>query len=204
MVITVKVFYGTKHHNCKEWKHVYSDDGRYLLPQVRLYYRGGFKPHYPVPAIPLQVRYPDEHPWAAPEGGYMKMIYIDALNYGDDDPVMVCCWDFFNNNYWYGKHQHCYIDEQTKYWDRLGVEWRREEPEKYLILLQTKSNLSWVEHSAPYGDDLLKNTDEAMAEVEKGQDFLEMAVISFKSGKKVFGYSNQDGLVAYLTNWFGG
>lgn len=49
------------------------------------------KPNYPVPAIPLQVVWPDKMNYV----GYADMIYIDSLQYGEDDPQMVCAWDFW-------------------------------------------------------------------------------------------------------------
>lgn len=66
-----------------------------LLPfhtaEQRDYTRGRCKPHYPVPAIPLQVVWPDTDGCI----GYKDMIYIDTLQYGEDDPYMVCAWDFW-------------------------------------------------------------------------------------------------------------
>lgn len=55
-----------------------------------MYSKGLLSPHYPVPAIPLRVQFMDPYG----EYSYIQMMHIDALNHGEDDPVMVCCWDF--------------------------------------------------------------------------------------------------------------
>jgi hypothetical protein len=61
--------------------------------------------HYPVPAIPLQVVWPAV--------GYMGMVYIDSLQHGEDDPMMRCCWDFYDKDSpWYGKYQPTYTDAE--------------------------------------------------------------------------------------------
>ncbi len=64
------------------------------------YQAGNGEPHFPVPAIPLQVVWPD----ASNMIGYKDMIYIDSLQHGEDDPVMVCAWDFHEGPNRIGKY----------------------------------------------------------------------------------------------------
>lgn len=78
------------------------------------YLRGYLKARYPVPAIPLIARWPED--------GYIGMLYIDALNYGEHDPHMVCCWDFYYpNTEWWGKYQACYCDTDVDWYKKCGA-----------------------------------------------------------------------------------
>lgn len=70
------------------------------------YHHGYREPRFPVPAIPLQMVWPPM--------GYDNMIYIDSLQYGEDDPVMRCCWDFYDkNDPHYGQYQPTYTDAEV-------------------------------------------------------------------------------------------
>jgi len=80
------------------------------------YHEARLEPRYPLPAIPLQVAFPWE------DYSYEGMIYINALNYGEDDPILVCCWDFYEYDIWYGKYQACYCDKQAA-WYKLHGAW---------------------------------------------------------------------------------
>jgi hypothetical protein len=61
------------------------------------YFTGITPPQYPVPAIPLEVRWPNKYP-------YINILYIDALHHGEDDPQMVWTWDWWNDQAWYGDY----------------------------------------------------------------------------------------------------
>lgn len=50
-------------------------------------------PRFPVPAVSLQVVWPDP----TNSIGYKDMIFIDDVS-DPDDPIMVCCWDFYNGS----------------------------------------------------------------------------------------------------------
>lgn len=54
-------------------------------------YAFGYRePRFQVPAIPLEVVYPD-----GGVRGYEAMVYIDDVS-DPDDPQMVCAWDFYS------------------------------------------------------------------------------------------------------------
>lgn len=85
----------------KQMVGVFNDVG--AIPTAKSYadrYAAGLeKPYYPLPAIPLQVVWPD------PDNhiGYKDMIYIDDVS-DPDDPVMVCAWDFYDGPNHIGQH----------------------------------------------------------------------------------------------------
>lgn len=84
-----------------------------------LYTNGQRQPNHPLPAIIYETVFPWE-PY-----GYIDMIHVNDLSYGEDDPVLVCCWDFYSLNEWWGKYQHCYNDA-TVQWYRMHGAWRGE------------------------------------------------------------------------------
>jgi hypothetical protein len=62
------------------------------------YIRGYREPRYPVPAIPLLTVWPSD--------GYLGCVYIDDLSNGEDDPMMVRGWDFWEGKsmlYWWSE-----------------------------------------------------------------------------------------------------
>lgn len=81
-----------------------------------LYATGQRAPHHNLPAIIYEAVFP----WQ--DAGYLGMIYVNDLSYGEDDPILVCCWDFA---WWFGVYQHCYNDAQTAWYKEHGA-WRGE------------------------------------------------------------------------------
>lgn len=74
-----------------------------------------------VPAIIYSVVFPWE------PAGYVEMIYVNDLSYGEDDPVLCACWDFYIETWvdigWKGVYQHCYNDAQAD-WYKQHNAWR--------------------------------------------------------------------------------
>lgn len=76
---------------------------RYLNAAANRYaerYAAGLESsHCTLPAVPLQVVWPDMDNCV----GYKDMIYIDNIT-DPDDPVMVCAWDFYLGENRIGNH----------------------------------------------------------------------------------------------------
>lgn len=82
----------------------------------RLMYHQGIKEaNYPVPAIIYEAVFPWE------QAGYVDLIYVNDLSCGEDDPVLVCCWDFHWNDKWWGVYQHCYNDHDSAWYRCFGA-----------------------------------------------------------------------------------
>lgn len=88
------------------------------------YSKGYREPNYPVPAIPLLVMYPQNIIDGCDCEGYADMVYIDDISRGADDPVMVCCWDFYLpgcSPEWVGKYCPTYIDARVEWYKKHGA-----------------------------------------------------------------------------------
>lgn len=92
-----------------------------------LYAKGQRAPNHNLPAIIYDAVFPWE--LGSFRNGYLDMIYVNDLSYGKDDPILVCCWDFYAHDLrsqeWWGKYQHCYNDAQTAWYKEHGA-WRGE------------------------------------------------------------------------------
>jgi len=66
------------------------------------------------------IRYEAVFPWQ--DAGYLDMIYIND-NGVEDDPLIVACWDFYDEGEWKGKYQACYVDVKADWYRKHGA-WR--------------------------------------------------------------------------------
>lgn len=87
---TIEVYH-LRHTTGRKYVAVFQDrfDTPVMKEYMEEYHAGLRKPHYPLPAIPLEVHWPDT--------GYAGMVYIDDIT-DPNDPVIVRYWDYYTGS----------------------------------------------------------------------------------------------------------